>query len=463
MGDCTASDAGVIYGASNRDSSPVRVTGRRRRQGGRMSASRVRVRRGTALLIAVSLLAAAVASVASAGENFPAVDQPGVSDTEIHVGGVVTDTMNPTGVSYGPAFDGVEAYFEYINKTEDGVYGRKLVLSSKRDDQLGKNREQAQALVSQDDVFAALPLATSLFTGASVYVEEEIPAFGWDINAEYGSENNTPGPPNLFGAQGSFICFTCAQAGITTWLPTKIKLKNVGILAYNVVQSTDCALGTKASFEKYKTAKVAFDDESLGFGNPDFSAQVSQMVDAKVDFIVACIDFNGIINLRKEMLRQGLEAAMVLPNAYEHETVKENQEFLNGLYVGTLFAPLETRPKPPAVKLFQKWMKKTDGRITENAIVGWINADEFVTALKAAGPDFTRENVIDAMNAITDYDANGFLPSIDWTTAHEDDADCTAMLKIVKGKFKPVFGKKGKPFLCFADGLEEIPKNPEVR
>ena len=421
------------------------------------------IRRWAAVLAAISLVCATGVSIASAGAKFPSVDQPGVTDTEIHVGGVLTDTMNPTGVSYGPAFDGVEAYFEYINTTEGGVYGRKLVLSSKRDDQLGKNREQAQALVSEDNVFAALPLATSLFSGAQAYVDAKIPTFGWDINAEFGSENNTPGPPNLFGAQGSFICFTCAQAGINQWLPTKIHVKNVALLAYNVVQSTDCALGAKNSFEKYKTAKVAFDDESLGFGNPDFSAQVSQMVDAKVDYIIACIDFNGIINLRKEMLRQGLEAAMVLPNAYEHETIKQNQQFLDGLYVATLFAPFETKPQPPAVKLFLKWMKKTGGRETENAIIGWINADEFVTALKAAGPDFTRQKVIDAMNQITDYTANGFVPPIDWTTAHENDQDCTALLKIVNGKFKPVFGKPGKPFLCFADDLTKIPKNPEVR
>jgi ABC-type branched-subunit amino acid transport system substrate-binding protein len=416
-----------------------------------------------ALVIAVSLLAAGSAAAAGAQDDFPAVDQPGVTDTEIQVGGVVTDTQNPTGVSYGPAFDGVEAYFDYINKTEGGVFGRKLVLASKRDDQLGKNREEAQALIAEDDVFAALPLATSLFTGARLYAEEGIPAFGWQINAEWGSENNTPGPPNLFGSAGSFNCFTCAQVSLTTWVPTKIKAKNVGILAYNVPQSTDCALGNKSSFEKYKTAKVVFDDESLAFGNPDFSAQVAQMVDADVDYIVACIDFNGIINLRKEMLRQGLEASMVLPNAYEHETIKENQDFLDGLYVQTLFAPLETNPKPEGAKLFQKWMKRTDGRITENAIVGWINADLFVTGLKAAGPDFTRQKVVDAINKTTDFTAHGFVPPVDWTTAHENDQDCMALSKIVDGKFKPAFAKKGKPFICFADNAKTVPKNPEVK
>jgi len=427
-----------------------------------MPGSRVGVRRWTALLIGVSLLAAAAASAAGAAQTFPSVNQPGVSATEIHVGGVVTVTNNPTGVSYGPAFDGVAAYFAYINKTEGGVYGRKLVLSSKRDDQLGKSREQAQALVSEDNVFAALPEATSLFSGAKVYQDAGIPLFGWDINAEFGSEHNKPGPPNFFGAQGSYICFTCANAGINQFVPLKLGLKSVGILAYNVPQSTDCALGAKNTFNKFKTAKVAFDDESLTYGSPDFSAQVSQMVSAKVDFIIACIDFNGIINLRKEMLRQGLKAAMVLPNAYEHKTIKENQQFLNGLYVATLFAPLETKPTPPAVKLFETWMKRTGGNATENAIVGWINADEFVTALKAAGPNFTRQKVIDAMNKITNYTANGFVPPIDWTKAHDHKQDCTALMKIVNGTFKPVFTKPGKPFLCFAANLNKIPKNPPL-
>ena len=48
-------------------------------------------------------------------------------------------------------------------------------------------------------------------------------------------------------------------------------------------------------------------------------------------------------------------------------------------------------------------------------------------------------------------------------TAHEDDQDCMALLQIVDGKFKPVYGKKGKPFLCFADDLAKIPKNPELK
>ena len=108
-------------------------------------------------------------------------------------------------------------------------------------------------------------------------------------------------------------------------------------------------------------------------------------------------------------------------------------------------------------------MKKTDGRVTENAVFGWINAAQFVAGLKAAGPDFTQQKVVDAVNAMTDFNADGLLPPVDWTTAHENDQDCMALLKIVKGKFKPVYGKPGKPVLCFADDLTKVPKTPEIK
>jgi branched-chain amino acid transport system substrate-binding protein len=424
--------------------------------------------RGIALVAVVSLVGGL--SVASAGagqgggqQEFPPVDQPGVTNDEIRVGGVVTVTNSVTGASYGGAFDGVEAYFEYINETEGGVYGRKLVLASKRDDQFSNNRQEVQGLLSQDNVFAALPMATNLFAGAQLLVEEGVPTFGWDIQEEYGSESNTPGPPNLFGSAGSFICFTCANASAFVFVPKKLNRKNIGIIGYAVEQSTDCATGGRASLEKFKSGKVAFEDGSLQFGTPDYSAQVAQMKDADVDFVISCIDFNGNLNMIREMKRQGLDARQVFPNAYEHDFVEENQEFLNGNYVSTLFAPLETKPAPQGVKLYKKWLKTTGGEQSENTIFGWINADLFVEGLKAAGPDFTRQKVIDAVNQMTDYTAKGFLAGVDWTTAHENDYDCSAIMKIVDGKFKPVFGKPGKPFVCFDDAASKLPNNPQVK
>jgi branched-chain amino acid transport system substrate-binding protein len=428
-----------------------------------MSRRRLGVGRWLAVVAAISLVGAiGVPGAGAGGEQFPPVDQPGVTDKEIRVGGVATVTNDPTGNTLGSSFDGVEAYFEYLNKTEGGVHGRKLVLDSKRDDQLANNRSEVQALL-EDDLFAVLPIAVALFTGADLLAEAGIPTFGWNINPEWGSEDNTPGAPNLFGDKGSFICFTCAQPSAQIWLAKGLGLERVGLIALSFPQSEGCATGVENSLEKFPVAEVVFADKSLAFGAIDYSAQVAQMIDEEVDYVISCIDANGSATLAREMKKQGLEATLLLPNAYNHRFIAEQAQLLEGSYVMTTFAPFETRPKPPGLKRYEKWMKKTGGVTNENSLVGWMNADLFVEGLKAAGPDFTQQKVVDAINAMTDYDAGGLVAGIDWTTAHENGPDCYAILKIVGGKFKPSFGKPGKPFTCFSEDLEQIPKNPEVR
>jgi hypothetical protein len=135
----------------------------------------MRGRRAVAVLaclaMATAVGAAASASTAVADgprQPFPKVDQPGVSDTEIRVGGVASIT-NPLGTEHSAAFDGAQAYFDMVNSSKDkGVYGRKLRLVSRRDDQLGSNRTEVQGLISEDNVFAALPVSVILFTGADL-------------------------------------------------------------------------------------------------------------------------------------------------------------------------------------------------------------------------------------------------------------------------------------------------------
>jgi ABC-type branched-subunit amino acid transport system substrate-binding protein len=377
------------------------------------------------------------------------VDQPGVTSTQINVGGVVAKT-NPLGGDYAAAFNGVQAYFNMVNASKDkGIYGRKLNLSSKRDDQLGNNRQEVQGLISEDNVFAVLPVAVLLYTGADLLGQSGIPTFGWNINAEWGSEQ-AAGPPNLFGEKGSFLCFTCPTQTLP-WLAQKLKTKKVGLLAYQVPQSTDCAKGVQATFDKYPGAKIEFVDTSLAFGVTDLSNDVSQMKDKGVDMVTTCMDNNGTLTLAKEMKKQGLNANQYLPNAYNQKFISENAPFFQGSYALTFFTPFEVKQKPKGLKDFQKWMKKGGFEQNENAMAGWINADQFVTGLKEAGPDFTRQKVIDAINAEKNFTANGLLAGTDWSIAHQADQaqGCTVLSKIDNGKFVPSFGQPGKPFTCF--------------
>jgi len=404
------------------------------------------------LVIAAGLLAAvgpASAGADTPSQQFPPVDQPGVTSNQINVGGVVAKT-NPLGGDYAAAFDGVQAYFNMVNASKDkGIYGRKLNLSSKRDDQVGMNRQEVQGLISEDNVFAVLPVATLLFTGADLLGQSGIPTFGWNINAEWGSEQ-APGPPNLFGEKGSYLCFTCASQTLP-WLAQKLHKKKIGLLAYQVPQSADCAKGVQATFDKYPSAKVEFVDTSLAFGVTDLSNDVSQMKDKGVDMVTTCMDNNGTLTLAKEMKKQGLNAPQYLPNAYNQKFISDNAPFFQGSYALTFFTPFEVKQKPQGLKDFQKWMKKGGFAQNENSMAGWINADQFVTGLKEAGPDFTRQKVVDAINAEKNYTANGLLAGIDWSVQHMADQaqGCNVLSKVDNGKFVPSFGQPGKPFVCF--------------
>jgi branched-chain amino acid transport system substrate-binding protein len=410
--------------------------------------------------VAAGALAAALPGSAGAsapGQQFPPVDQPGVSQTEIRVGGVTSKT-NPLGGNYASAFDGVKAYFNMVNASKDkGIYGRKLNLAAERDDQLGSNRQEVQGLLSEDNVFAAIPIASLLFTGADLLGSAGVPTFGWNINAEWGSEQGA-GPPNLFGEKGSFLCFTCAGSLLPLFAKT-VKAKKIGVLAYQVPQSADCAKGIQASFDKYQSAKIEFLDTSLSFGVTDLSNDVSQMKDKGVDLVTTCMDNNGTLTLAKEMKKQGLNAKQYLPNAYDQKFIEENGPFFQGSYALTFFTPFEVKQKSKGLKDFQKWMKKGGFTQNENSLAGWINADLFYQGLKAAGPDFTRQKVVDAINAMTDYTANGLLPGIDWRTGHSQESTngCVVLSKIENGKFKPSFGQPGKPFVCYPNQPAQLP------
>jgi hypothetical protein len=56
---------------------------------------------------------------------------------------------------------------------------------------------------------------------------------------------------------------------------------------------------------------------------------------------------------------------------------------------------------------------------------------------------------------MTDYTADGLLPTIDWTKAHEVEIGCYVISKIVDGRFKRVFDLGGKPFSCQIPDFEK--------
>jgi hypothetical protein len=383
---------------------------------------------------------------------------PGVSDDTITVGGVGSVT-NPIGTKAGSAFEGAEAYFDRINE-DGGVDGREIELVAQEDDnaQASRNASLVRSLVQQEGVFAVVPVATLAFSGARFLADEGVPTFGWNINTEW------EGPKNLFGEKGSYLCFDCGSPFIP-FLAGQAGRSKAGIIAYTAAQSAACAAGQKESYERFGQqagAELVFEDTSLGFGfTPGtLDGDIQAMRDRGVQFLGTCIDGAGSGRLGEALQRANLDVIQYLPNGYDQDIVDEFGDVLEGSYVGSFTFPFEAEDPPEGMQQYRQDMEASGTDINELSLAGWISADQFVTGLRAvadSGEDLTRQSLVDAVNALEDYDAGGILPGTNWQFAHDqlEDEVCQAYLKIEGGKFVPTLGQPGKPFVCFD------PENPD--
>ena len=390
--------------------------------------------------------------------SYPPVTAPGVTATEIRVGGIASVT-NPLGGLQATAFDGVQAYFDMVNES-GGIYGRQLVLAEKKDDAVANNKAMANELIN-GDVFAVLPVATLLFTGADDLVAAGVPTFGWTINPEWSGDATNP-KANLFGQTGSYLGLG-EPIATYPYLAKELGVQKVGVLAYSVPQSAKCADSVQAAFDEWGDAvdaEVVYFDSSLAYGDKNLSVQVGKMKDAGVDFVTTCMDTNGVVTLATEMDKQGLDARQYLPNGYDHTFVEQYGDLFEGSIVRTDFVPFEiaAEDQPKGLSEFLAWMEKNGTMPTEISVSGWMNAALFVDGLKAAGPDFDRASVIAAINEMTDWTGDGLAVGVDWTKQHTGSADdkrfCQAFITIEGSEFVTSgWGEKGKPFTC-VDGTD---------
>jgi branched-chain amino acid transport system substrate-binding protein len=149
------------------------------------------------------------------------------------------------------------------------------------------------------------------------------------------------------------------------------------------------------------------------------------------------------------MRKQRLDAVQYLPNGYSRQLVEEYGDLFEGSFVRTDFAQFEVDDKPSGLENYLEWTDRAGSQPTENSVVGWLNADLFVRGLRAAGPDFDRQKVIDAINRMTDYDGDGLIEGVDWTREHDTPGPpCLFLSEIRDREFVPAFTEPGKPFVC---------------
>ena len=396
------------------------------------------------------------------------VKAPGVSSTEIDVGSITSKT-NPIGGDNVLLNDGIKAYFDKVN-ADGGIWGRQLKLKTELDDNTVQNQNVTQELLAQNNTYAVFE-AVELFSGSKLLAKAGIPTFGWNINAEWA------GPTNFFPNIAP-ICFgkTCSSIGkALPWVIKQVGAHKIALVGYNVPQSADAITSSGAEITKFSKdidAKVVYQDVSLMFGQTDYSAQVAKMKSSGADFLVTGLDFNGDFAIAKEMQRQGIlnKVTFFHPNLYNRAFVAKNAAIFEGGIVLVDVLAAEHQPAPPALQEYLDYAQSHNVTITEMTEQGWIAARQFVDALKAAGPNFTWSNLINAWNQQKNYVNSGLVAPIDWTKQHADPAasvanrnplQCVNFVKIHDGKFVGIYdGGGAKPWVCFHGQKPDLWENP---
>ncbi|HEY8216665.1 MAG TPA: ABC transporter substrate-binding protein [Acidimicrobiia bacterium] len=434
------------------------------------------MRRALGILVASAVASASVA-IGAAGAAPAARHRatPGVTATTIRVGGLASPP-NVLNVPYQDGYEGAKAYFEIVNK-KGGVFGKKLELVAQLSDQgsPGGNIRAVRSLVEEKHVFAVLPVMTNSFAGAKYLADHEIPTFGIDVDPGWCgtiseveamqdrilSGDLSPQCPrqSLFGEKGSFLCFRCPNPGPSFILLRK-HVTRAAIFTYTHPSSTLCAAGLEASFRMYGI-DVVFEDKTLNFGFSDASADAQGVRENGAEAIATCMDFGGAFRLAQQLKNAGAKDLIVLaPEGYRPSTVEKYGKALNGWFFGVFFTPWEVKDPPKGTRAYLQAMKKRGVSPSEQSQAGWINAQLLVEGIKKAGKSFTRRSVIDAINSIDDFTADGILANVNWTSTGSGHglesgptrAACAAYVEAVNGRFVPRFGKPGRPFVCFPYG-----------
>lgn len=393
---------------------------------------------------------------------------PGVSDEEIAFAAIGTRANNPLGTCLLDCYlEGIKAYFAFRND-EGGIYGRQLVLAQELDDELGQNQVRALEVISGNEVFAAFQ-ATLIASGWGDLDAAGIPTYAWGIHATEAAGRTRIFPSTVIpcaDCTGRAVPYAAKVAGAT----------KVAAIGYGVSENSKvCTNGIADSIGLYTDdigAEMAYVNDELEYGLANgIGPEVSAMKEAGVDFIATCIDLNGMKTLATELDRQGMQDVVLYhPNTYNQQFVAEADGLFEGDIVSVQFLAFEAEAEGTALEDFLTWMEEQGSEPSELAMVGWLNASLAFEGLLAAGPEFDRDKVTAATNAITDFDAGGLLEPVDWTKAHstytqatrdvDTGKECTVLVRVEDGAFTTV-APAAEPWLCWeqatTDWSEPVP------
>ncbi|MDA8340848.1 MAG: ABC transporter substrate-binding protein [Actinomycetota bacterium] len=381
-------------------------------------------------------------------------DTTGLTSTTVRIGNVSTDFA---GLFQG-ATVGTQAYADYVNST-GGINGRKLVVDAGDDGYNGpQNKQLTQSDVANDFALVGGFSLQDNFGGQVLAQNPSVP------NVAVSLDLATAELPNSFSPQPTLNGW---QTGPLDYFKTAYPedVKHAGALIANQPSAIDKWNAEKATMEHlgYTVSYVS----EFPITQSTFDANVIAMKNAgvKILFLEQMPDlYAGPV--MKALAQQNFHPQVVWgASTYSSKLISlsggpanTNGTYLeqtDSLYLG------QDASQIPAIGTFLHWVQQAKPGFAADlyTLYGWLSAELFSQALKAAGPNPTRGSVLQQLRGITSFTGGNIVAPVN--PAAKTPATCYIIAKVVGGNFvrvdDPPISGSTHGYRC--DGTYYVPKN----
>jgi branched-chain amino acid transport system substrate-binding protein len=347
-----------------------------------------------------------------------AVEVPGITDTEILLGADVP-LSGLFGAVYATISEATGAYFEYINDTEGGVCGRKIVYKVEDNgDDPAMAAEAVRKLVEQDKVFAMVgSLGDSAHPGTWDYLNEKgVP----DILTSVGSHMFGADPEGHPWTVQMIPSYRIEGTFFGQYISENLPGKKVAVLYPNLIMGTDQLQGVKDGLDPDKNEIVS--EQAYEITAVSISSQVSNMKKAGAEVIVTNATPGFSSQAIKQADRLGWYPQWVLSynNADDMMFRFVSPELMEGA-ISFQALKLSAWTDDPAVTEHYRLMNEYGGPTPTNfTIYAQTIAEVAVETLSRSCDNLTREGLMDSLESIKDFHSGLFLDEVNVSFSDTD-------------------------------------------
>jgi branched-chain amino acid transport system substrate-binding protein len=359
-------------------------------------------------------LTLAVVAAILAGRILPACaqnDVPGVTKDTITIGAF--GPMTGPSYLYGKLFyNGVETVFDEINAA-GGVNGRKVQIL-REDDRCDPATAigAVKKLISQDQVFM---ISGGGCSNSALAARDEIEKSGvpWLVASAVHDGITRPTAPNIFSPALTSSIESAAQVEYAQ----RHGIKRVAVIAMHDAWGRARYEPLMAKLKEKGLTPVA--DEELAPDANDATPQVLRLKQANPDAILVILFPKPAAVFARDAAKLGFKPMLIGQSGIADPTAFEEQVGMPGATANFVtISMVRYTPDSPEVA---KWSKAVEAkypgdRLSVFNLFGIGNAQVLAEVLKRAGPELSRQAVLDAMVTLKDFPTDTYGGGITCTS-----------------------------------------------